>query len=177
MNDEEILSYNPWDGMKASLGERDTTLGQFRVGSIESGRAWRYNPFTGIRRAPGDIASDPYGRTIVPPNSIVEVPTDNSTNLRLRQKPWKPYVKDFADGVKGHYCIARYNPDKLCHEFWKPSVGWCSAGMVYRFDEVAAKSHQHDTKYWRNDAVLAAVEIAERHGQHEVAADIRSLLS
>lgn len=49
-------------------------------------------------------------------------------------KPWTPYLKGCADGVKGHYCVARYNPGGNFHEYWTGSK-WASAGKVYQFQE------------------------------------------
>lgn len=41
------------------------------------------------------------------------------------------YLQNFADGVDGHYCIARYNELKRHHEFFNIEQGiWCSGGTV-----------------------------------------------
>ena len=41
---------------------------------------------------------------------------------------WEPVLKDGADGVSGHYCIARYNPSGYW-EFLNKGK-WCSAAEV-----------------------------------------------
>ena len=42
-----------------------------------------------------------------------------------------PYIKNFADMVDGHYCIARLN-HRGYHEFWNSELKrWCSAGTVF----------------------------------------------
>lgn len=42
-----------------------------------------------------------------------------------------PYLKNRADAVDGHYCIARLHPQGY-HEFWNErQKKWCSAGSVF----------------------------------------------
>ena len=42
-----------------------------------------------------------------------------------------PYLKNRADGVDGHYCIAR-NDKKGYHEFWNDKIKkWASAASVF----------------------------------------------
>ena len=42
-----------------------------------------------------------------------------------------PYLKDRADGVKGHYCIARKHPDGYT-EYWNDELKkWCSSASVF----------------------------------------------
>lgn len=43
--------------------------------------------------------------------------------------PWELRLYDRADGVKGHYCVGRYNPAGY-HEFWNEDQ-FCSAGEVF----------------------------------------------
>jgi len=43
----------------------------------------------------------------------------------------KPYLSNRADGVDGHYCIARKSPRGEFFEFWDFELKkWCSAGSV-----------------------------------------------
>lgn len=47
---------------------------------------------------------------------------------------WGPYISNRADGVDGHYCIARKVIDYtgfVYSEFWHEDCKWCSAGTVY----------------------------------------------
>lgn len=42
-----------------------------------------------------------------------------------------PYLKNRADGVNGHYCIARQHESGEYYEFWNSEKRiWCSAGTV-----------------------------------------------
>lgn len=36
--------------------------------------------------------------------------TVSKATVREVRTPWLPYLSDMADGVKGHYAIARWNP-------------------------------------------------------------------
>lgn len=36
--------------------------------------------------------------------------TVSPATVREVRTPWLPYLSDMADGVKGHYAIARWNP-------------------------------------------------------------------
>lgn len=43
----------------------------------------------------------------------------------------EPYLKNRADGVDGHYCIARERTDGA-HEYWSVSLGeWTSCGTLF----------------------------------------------
>lgn len=47
-----------------------------------------------------------------------------------------PYLKNHADAVDGHYCIARLHPHGY-HEFWnKEQKEWCSAGSVFELGKI-----------------------------------------
>lgn len=51
----------------------------------------------------------------------------------LHQEPvvMVPYLKNRADAVDGHYCIARLHPQGY-HEFWNDKQKkWCPAGSVF----------------------------------------------
>ncbi len=45
---------------------------------------------------------------------------------------------DRADGVKGHFCISRYNSDGNFIEFYNRGM-WCSAGELFIGKDIAEK--------------------------------------
>lgn len=50
-----------------------------------------------------------------------------------------PFLVDRADGVRGHYCVARLKDDNATHEFyndpkgdeWEGRGSWSASGSVY----------------------------------------------
>lgn len=172
---ESPPAYCPWDGSYSERHHPGWSIDDYRKASIENGKPWYYDPYSGERRPPGDVACDPYGRLIDSPK-IVNIPKGVGVSISSTLDNWRPFLKDRGDGVAGHYCIARHNPDKRCHEYWTPGKGWGSVGAVYRFDEVSISNHQGDVRFWRNDAIRAAADIAQQHGYKEVHDDIMALL-
>jgi hypothetical protein len=56
-------------------------------------------------------------------------------NERLKKEAMKPRLVDRADGVKGHYSIARTRPEGFV-EYWNAKQAkWCSAGTVIELTE------------------------------------------
>lgn len=163
------MLFCPFSGNPLKFPVNASEIVQFRKTSVTNGMIWHYDPFTGEQRSAVDVASDPFG-------SLLSGTVDSLGRLPVQRTPWKPYLKNRGDGVDGHYCVARYNPDKNCHEFWLAGKGWRSAGTVYRFDDNAIKQRVGDVAFWRNDAIESAAAIAERYGQSDVANDIRKLI-
>lgn len=65
------VQFNPFTGRRASVRGRTASLWR----DMLPGLTWHYNPWTGVRRQPADIASDPTGLLLVAPGD--DVPTSN----------------------------------------------------------------------------------------------------
>lgn len=56
--------------------------------------------------------------------------------------PMVPYLKNRADAVDGHYCIARLTHDGYS-EFWNAEASkWCSAGSVFNLGKAMLSATQ-----------------------------------
>ena len=62
---------------------------------------------------------------------IGQLKAENEALLTVEPAVMVPYLKNRADAVDGHYCIARLHP-RGYHEFWdEKQKKWCSAGTVF----------------------------------------------
>lgn len=59
----------------------------------------------------------------------------SAESAKLERLVMVPYLKNRADMVDGHYCIARKNTNGY-HEYWNDKLKkWCSAGTVFELNE------------------------------------------